>query len=651
MASQAPATAGGRAATRDYRKAWLAVNSLLNDGRSWSGHERNCCYLNIGTRRWVDVSAITGLDLADDARAVCASDWDHDGDLDLWISNRNGPRARFLRNDVPSGNRWIALQLVGVRCNRDAIGARVTVQLSGANGRSLRRTIYAGDAFVSQSSRRLHFGLGPQATIERLTVRWPDGQVEDFGAVDVDAAYRVEQGSGQAEPLPGVARAVSLLPSSPQLPEATAKARIPIASSLWLPRIDFETFAGQRASVPEADSGATLIALWSRSCRPCLAELSALKREADRLRAAGVNVVALCVDAADGESTAAARQHMEKLGFPFRAGWADGDTLDKLEAVHRTVLDMQRPLPLPASFLIDSDGRLIAIYKGPASVEQVCQDAPAEKLDVEARRAWAAAFDSRWSTRPAMLDSIEIAYTLFNGGFNAATREYLKQLDEVATERRKGYERLDHAEVLYFRGAMRRAEKKLDEALDFWQRAIAVAPAHVRANRDLAQVYFARGQYSESARRWQALVAAAPGDTVARNEWARSLQRAGDVTGAVQQWRETLRRDPSRAEAANSLAWILATHPDDAIAAPEEAIRWARVACEETANRSPQALRTLSAALARGGDFAAAIEVAERSLALDQAAGAAQSAALTESALARYRQGTALIVPQQDASR
>ena len=50
------------------------------------------------------------------------TDWDADGDLDFWISNRNGPRIRFLKNDYRANHHFLALQLQGVSCNRDAIG-------------------------------------------------------------------------------------------------------------------------------------------------------------------------------------------------------------------------------------------------------------------------------------------------------------------------------------------------------------------------------------------------------------------------------------------------------------------------------------------------------------------------------------------------
>ena len=104
--------------------------TLIRSGASFSGRERNCAFLNTGDDRFANISAVSGIDFPDDGRAIALSDWDQDGDLDVWFANRSGPQVRFLRNDVPTKNNWIAFRLEGKTCNRDAIGARVEVTLS-----------------------------------------------------------------------------------------------------------------------------------------------------------------------------------------------------------------------------------------------------------------------------------------------------------------------------------------------------------------------------------------------------------------------------------------------------------------------------------------------------------------------------------------
>ena len=108
--SQSPSTSASSSAVLEYDKAWAALNLLIREGRGFSGHERKCCFLNLGpnAERFANVSSATGLDFDDDGRGLALCDWDWDGDLDLWITNRTGPGVRFIRNDTPSSNPAIA---------------------------------------------------------------------------------------------------------------------------------------------------------------------------------------------------------------------------------------------------------------------------------------------------------------------------------------------------------------------------------------------------------------------------------------------------------------------------------------------------------------------------------------------------------------
>jgi hypothetical protein len=114
--------------------------------------------VNLGNGTFATGSAVTGFDLPDDARALSLCDWDGDGRMDVWMSARTAPRLRFLRNEGAGGGGWISLRLRGGGpVNRDAIGTRVEVR----NGTStLAQTLRAGEGYLSQSEKMLHFGLG-----------------------------------------------------------------------------------------------------------------------------------------------------------------------------------------------------------------------------------------------------------------------------------------------------------------------------------------------------------------------------------------------------------------------------------------------------------------------------------------------------------
>jgi hypothetical protein len=129
--------------------------------------------------RFVDVSARAGpfFEGRRVGRACSAGDYDDDGDTDLLVTTMGGP-AVLLRNDTQGGS-WIGFRLVGTSANRDAVGARLWLQVGG---RTLVREVVVGGSYLGQRDRRVLFGLGglggsgEAGTVGRLRVRWPDGK-------------------------------------------------------------------------------------------------------------------------------------------------------------------------------------------------------------------------------------------------------------------------------------------------------------------------------------------------------------------------------------------------------------------------------------------------------------------------------------------
>ena len=130
----------------------------MKQGNSFSGKERNCAFLNLGDSQFANVSSVSGLDFIDDARGLAATDWDRDGDVDLIFANRTAPRLRYMQNEYAGNHQFISVGLEGRQSNRDGIGARVTV--TQGEGNPVSKTVRAGSGFLSQSSKRLTFGLG-----------------------------------------------------------------------------------------------------------------------------------------------------------------------------------------------------------------------------------------------------------------------------------------------------------------------------------------------------------------------------------------------------------------------------------------------------------------------------------------------------------
>lgn len=392
--------------------------TLLRQGSSFSGLERHCGFLNNGgSKRFADVSDVSGLSLPEDGTGIGFCDWDQDGDLDLWMSNRSAPQVRFFRNE----NQWdggsVGLLLEGTQCHRDAIGARVVVVTAG--GATISRTLRAGEGFLSQSSKWLHFGLGSEEIME-VRVRWPGGAWEVFAGVSRGGKFRLKQGAGSAEGWERPGKGVNLPEVEASVP-ATEKGAVVLGIPLPLPSLFYESWSGQEALLyDEAFRGkrGVLVNLWSCDCEPCREELRAWAHAGSLARNKGLGVLALSVDGlAGGEAGGKrAKGFLSESGFSFPSGKATQELLKFLQLVNDELLVAQRLLPVPTSFLIDENWRLVAIYKGPVTFEEALQELDRLALPLEERRAGLLPFPGRWHFTPKNFVMLAFADRLFQRG-------------------------------------------------------------------------------------------------------------------------------------------------------------------------------------------------------------------------------------------
>jgi hypothetical protein len=157
-------------------------------------------YRNLGNGRFEDVSAVAGPGVAKafSSRGAAYGDFDNDGDIDVLVMNMHEPPS-LLRNDLKNRNHWIKVQLEGTRSNRAAIGATVSV---AAGGVTQTDAVLSQSSFLSHNDLRLHFGLGEAGRVDRITVRWPSGQVEEFPGVAADGLALLVEGTGRAQLVP-----------------------------------------------------------------------------------------------------------------------------------------------------------------------------------------------------------------------------------------------------------------------------------------------------------------------------------------------------------------------------------------------------------------------------------------------------------------
>ena len=108
-------------------------------------------------------------------RGAAFGDIDNDGDTDIVVSNV-GEKAYVLRNDGGNRRNWLGIETVGTKSNRDGIGARLKVVLP--SGLTQYFTVNTAVGYLSASDKRVIVGLGEDAVVKLVEIRWPSGIVQ-----------------------------------------------------------------------------------------------------------------------------------------------------------------------------------------------------------------------------------------------------------------------------------------------------------------------------------------------------------------------------------------------------------------------------------------------------------------------------------------
>jgi hypothetical protein len=202
--------AGGHEVVISDAKNWPAMGT-----RSLAGYQPKRVWVNDGAGKFIDVAQMVGVTDRHDGRSVALADLSDSGALDVVVANQKGPLLLY-RNDVEPGRHWIGFALEGgcrpamsegresgpavserreskgeAMCtNRSAIGAQVTMYW---RGQQQVQEVSGGSGFCAQNQRRLHFGLGADAAVDRVVIRWPSGKMNELRAPAIDRVHALKE--------------------------------------------------------------------------------------------------------------------------------------------------------------------------------------------------------------------------------------------------------------------------------------------------------------------------------------------------------------------------------------------------------------------------------------------------------------------------
>jgi Tfp pilus assembly protein PilF/peroxiredoxin len=522
-----------------YDDAWRAINQLLIH-QSIASHQRNVLLRNDGQGGFDDVSGTVGLDLDQDGRSFAVLDYDQDGDPDLVVmAARSVPQLRVFRNDFKDRGAAVAVRLVGRPSNRDAVGARVTVETD-----QLRRVkvVQAGSGFLSQHSKELLFGLGASRRVTALTVEWPSGRKQVFADVPLDHRLHIEEGGQpRAEPF----RTPPALPTD----DAPAPPSAP-PSATWL----YEPFPAPDFSLPDLSGevrslsalrGRPAIALfWEAAVTTSRAALLSLARGTETLALAGVGFVAVALDppedlpkvraAAAGVTTVPVVLASEEVGRSYAI-------------LYRHLFMNRQDLRLPTAFLLDAEGSVVKVYRDRVDVVEILRDVPTIEAPPAERLARALPFAGTFLAPLGARNYLPYGRELLDQGLEAAA--------VVAFER--AAQGSPSASTLYRLGTLLVKSGQTSKARAAFERALAMQPDLSEASNDLGALLAQDGDLPAAIEKFRAALATTPDYPDALNNLGYALLLTGHAEEARDLYQKALKLQPDFPEALNNLGLIL----------------------------------------------------------------------------------------------
>ncbi|HLL16463.1 MAG TPA: redoxin family protein [Pyrinomonadaceae bacterium] len=323
---------------------------MFGEGFSFSGYERDPLYLNLGTKKFMDISGVSGIDSITDGRAGVFADFDNDGDLDVFSTTIQGQAHLLFRNNVGQTNNWLRIALEGnERTGRDAFSAIVRVKTSQG---TLTKIKDGGTGFISQHDPRLLFGLGQDARAEWIEVTWPHGKVERFaGEAKAGATLLLREGTGRAQEMTA---ARAKLPDPLTRTEAFALG-LKIRVGQPMPELALKPVGRAATSLRKQlkPGRRALLNVWATWCTPCAAEMPELEKLRAPLAARGIDLMGLNVDS-DPTADVGGFIRAHRVRYPNYLGGVAA-----IESLYAT-----DELSVPMSLIVDDRGVVTEIIPG-----------------------------------------------------------------------------------------------------------------------------------------------------------------------------------------------------------------------------------------------------------------------------------------------
>lgn len=178
-----------------FKDLFIANGHVMDNIENTQPHLRSMqkpsLFRNVNNK-FVDVSDISGVTFqqAWAGRGAAFGDLDNDGDIDIVVSNCNGP-SYYIRNDGGNRNNWIAVEVRGIKSNRNGIGARL--KLTAESGKVQYNLVSTTSSYLSANDHRVFFGLGAEKKIKEIEITWPGGRKQKIVEPKINELLKIEE--------------------------------------------------------------------------------------------------------------------------------------------------------------------------------------------------------------------------------------------------------------------------------------------------------------------------------------------------------------------------------------------------------------------------------------------------------------------------
>jgi len=129
-------------------------------------------------------------------RGAAFGDLNNDGKIDIVVTVLNGS-PEIMMNRTKNQNHWIIFNLIGVKSNRDGLGARIKITTALGSQYNEAKTALG---YNSSSDKRVHFGLGLASLIDEVEIAWPSGIKQTLTSVKADQILTVKEAAPGTNP-------------------------------------------------------------------------------------------------------------------------------------------------------------------------------------------------------------------------------------------------------------------------------------------------------------------------------------------------------------------------------------------------------------------------------------------------------------------